>query len=664
MNELQDNRCYLKDTPPLIRGLALLLWGWQCNFMSYAIVMTLLLESYRLTGWRLHLSQKEFNHISDLSSLVFLILIVYIFSTEYFEGIFTILSILPFLYFLLMLAQDYSTKGNISLSTLFVSLRKTTVSGKEYHINISYPYFFICILSSSAGNHHSIIYFVLISILVSTALFFMRPANSGHALPLIILIASIVIAFPAHKGLRYLQSLSENTLLAWFEQFIQDSRDPNQVSTAIGSIGRIKQSDKIRLRIDTGQKQLTKPLLFKEATYSNYGYGNWSNHEQKITNIEPGQSGTHWILDKKLGGDEYIKIYYDMPDRKDILPMPHGTIALRNLAATQVDFAEYGSVSVEYKPGWINYETILNSDQLINESTPTNRDLIIPEMYNEEITNLAANLGLFNLPDDEIINVTNRFFSENFYYSLTQSQRYPRGRYLSKFLFDTRKGHCEFFATSTALLLRAAGIPTRYVIGYSIQEYNNMEKRYVVRSRHAHSWVIAWVDKKWQIVDTTPSIWAESESDEVSSFRIIYDIFSWLGFQASILNTDDEEYYYTLLISLVIAIISLYILRKLISRKAVVILRKKSANITGKSKGTIEPAILHKLFQKIEFRQTPRKTGQTLLSWSNSLQDTSLRSKLMDLVNIYYQYRFDTAGNKTEYRKEIEETAEKILKGL
>ncbi|MEJ2094866.1 MAG: hypothetical protein P8X93_06860 [Gammaproteobacteria bacterium] len=78
--------------------------------MSYAIVMAVLLELSRLTGWRLHLSQKEFNHISDLSSLVFLILIIYIFSTEYFEGIFTILSILPFLYFLLMLAQDYSTK--------------------------------------------------------------------------------------------------------------------------------------------------------------------------------------------------------------------------------------------------------------------------------------------------------------------------------------------------------------------------------------------------------------------------------------------------------------------------------------------------------------------------------------------------------------------------
>ncbi|NIN61552.1 MAG: hypothetical protein GWO08_05705 [Gammaproteobacteria bacterium] len=632
--------------------------------MSYAIVMAVLLESSRLTGWRLHLSQKEFNHISDLSSLIFLMLIVYIFSTEYFEGIFTILSILPFLYFLLMLAQDYSTKGNISLSTLFVSLRKTTVSGKGYHINISYPYLFICILSSSAGNHHSVIYFVMMSILVSIVLFFMRPTNNNYALPFIILITSIVIAFPAHKGLRYLQSLSENRLLAWFEQFIQDRRDPNQVSTAIGSIGRIKQSDKISLRIDTGQKQLTKPLLLKEATYSNYGYGNWSNHKQKITNIEPGQNGTHWILNKKLGGDEHITIYYDMPDRKDMLPMPHGTIALRNLAATQVDFAEYGSVSVEYKPGWINYETILNSDQLINESTPTNQDLVIPEMYNEEIKNLAKNLGLFNLSDDEIINITKRFFSENFYYSLTQSQRYPRGRYLSKFLFDNRKGHCEFFATSTALLLRAAGIPTRYVIGYSIQEYNNMEKRYVVRSRHAHSWVIAWVNKQWQIVDTTPSIWAESESDEVSSFRIIYDIFSWLGFQASVLNTDDEEYYYTLLISLVIAIIFLYILNKLISRRVVVILRKKAANITGKSKDTIEPAILYKLFQKIEFRQTPRKTGQTLLSWSNSLQDTSLRGKLMDLVNIYYQYRFDTAGDKTEYRKEIEKTAKKILKGL
>ena len=73
----------------------------------------------------------------------------------------------------------------------------------------------------------------------------------------------------------------------------------------------------------------------------------------------------------------------------------------------------------------------------------------------------------------------------------------------------SRAGHCEYFATATVLLLREAGIPARYATGFSVQDFSRMENRSVVRERHAHAWVLAFVNGAWRDLDTTPSNWGE-----------------------------------------------------------------------------------------------------------------------------------------------------------
>ena len=103
-----------------------------------------------------------------------------------------------------------------------------------------------------------------------------------------------------------------------------------------------------------------------------------------------------------------------------------------------------------------------------------------------------------------------------------------RGRTISDFLLHERKGHCEYFATATVLLLRQAGIPARYVGGFSAQEYSPREAAFVVRARHAHAWAIAYLDGKWVNIDTTPSRWAEFEGEAARSFLApLLDRISW-----------------------------------------------------------------------------------------------------------------------------------------
>jgi transglutaminase-like putative cysteine protease len=77
---------------------------------------------------------------------------------------------------------------------------------------------------------------------------------------------------------------------------------------------------------------------------------------------------------------------------------------------------------------------------------------------------------------------------------------------VARFLFETRRGHCEYFASAMALLLRSAGIPARVVGGYLGGEWNELGGYLLVRRSRAHTWVEAWVPERgWAVFDPTPA---------------------------------------------------------------------------------------------------------------------------------------------------------------
>jgi protein-glutamine gamma-glutamyltransferase len=76
---------------------------------------------------------------------------------------------------------------------------------------------------------------------------------------------------------------------------------------------------------------------------------------------------------------------------------------------------------------------------------------------------------------------------------------------ISTFLFGAKSGHCEYFASAMALLLRAAGVPTRLVNGFLMGEYNPVGQDYIVRESDAHSWIEAYIPGRgWTEFDPTP----------------------------------------------------------------------------------------------------------------------------------------------------------------
>lgn len=150
----------------------------------------------------------------------------------------------------------------------------------------------------------------------------------------------------------------------------------------------------------------------------------------------------------------------------------------------------------------------LTEDPPREELSPdTRRELLyVSRKFSSVTTNLARRLcGPGSSATDKAAAVA-AYFQGNFEYSLEPVDRPPKANALLHFLNTQHPAHCEFFATATALILRRAGVPTRYVTGYVADEKSVEEDYYIARNRHSHAWVEAYDNssKRWFPVESTP----------------------------------------------------------------------------------------------------------------------------------------------------------------
>jgi protein-glutamine gamma-glutamyltransferase len=98
-----------------------------------------------------------------------------------------------------------------------------------------------------------------------------------------------------------------------------------------------------------------------------------------------------------------------------------------------------------------------------------------------------------------------RYLSTHFGYTLQLPQNFTQDP-VANFLFERKMGHCEYFASSMAVMLRSLHIPSRIITGFRGGEYNDLTGQYVVRASDAHSWVEAYFpDYGWISFDPTPA---------------------------------------------------------------------------------------------------------------------------------------------------------------
>ena len=99
------------------------------------------------------------------------------------------------------------------------------------------------------------------------------------------------------------------------------------------------------------------------------------------------------------------------------------------------------------------------------------------------------------------------------------------------FLFESKRGHCEFFSTAMAMMLRELGIPSRNVTGFVGGTYNRFGHYYAVREGDAHSWVEAYIDEThaWQTFDPTPTSGAQPLQETTGAWVYFRDLLEALS---------------------------------------------------------------------------------------------------------------------------------------
>jgi hypothetical protein len=336
-------------------------------------------------------------------------------------------------------------------------------------------------------------------------------AGASPVLVLFILLGAAVIFFVLPRVSRgYLSTNAQfNQLTTGFSDRVQ-----------LGGIGEIQQSNALVMHIQIdGDKRGVYDLLWRGVTLNIFDGHTWSNpHEQHVLLTLP---GGHVVLAQSsrdlgaMGGNRFI--HYR------VLMEPIGSnVFFVAPMATEIE-GGYRMVSMDGGDGIYNldpehplssYEVTSNivrptanelraeaeaypAKILLNYLQLPNLDPRIPRLA-EEITASAGS-------DYDRAVAIESYLRTKFGYTLELPRPVPRDP-LANFLFERRQGHCEYFASSMAVMLRTLRIPSRVVNGFRTGEFNDLTSQYVVRGRDAHSWVEAYFPGYgWVSFDPTPA---------------------------------------------------------------------------------------------------------------------------------------------------------------
>ena len=134
------------------------------------------------------------------------------------------------------------------------------------------------------------------------------------------------------------------------------------------------------------------------------------------------------------------------------------------------------------------------------------RYLELPDGQNPRTRELARSMRSAARSDrDYVKRVLTMFNVDSFHYTLEPPALGARP--VDAFLFATRRGFCEHYASAFAVMMRAAGIPARIVLGYQGGEINPLSDYLIVRQADAHAWTEVWLKGSgWQRVDPTAAV--------------------------------------------------------------------------------------------------------------------------------------------------------------
>jgi protein-glutamine gamma-glutamyltransferase len=647
--------------PPGLLGAALLFWGWQTGFLAVGTVMGAVLEGRHVVRSRWDLSREDFNRVSDVSAVLLVLIAAYQFlGNDAARAILGILEWLPLTVFPLVACQVYSTGGNVDAAIFFWSLRRRARERPEQPpiaVDLAHPYVALVLLSASAANVRSGAFFAGVVVIAAWALWGARPRRYPLPVWAATLAVAIGLGWAAHVGIAVVQQAVERAASAWLLDLIRRESDPFKSSTALGQIGEVKLSSRIVLRVDAAAGT-RPPALLREASYNVYNAPAWYAVDAPFEPVQPEGDGTSWRLGPPADERDSVVVSAYLRRGKGILAAPAATRRLDQLFVVEVAKNRLGAVRVDEGLGLVRYAVRVADG---TPDAPPNRfDVTIPRSEMVAVARAAAELRLAERTPGEALATIRDWLRTHFRYSRWLGAR-PRGvSPLEDFFFRSRSGHCEYFATATVLLLRAAGIPARYAVGFAVHEQSLLERRFIVRASDAHAWALAWLDGAWREIDTTPPEWVPAER-ETSFLTPLGDLGSWLSYLFSRWRWSEREDRLTGSVGWLIVPLLALLGWRLWRRRRVAAERADVPATAPRGARPGDDSAFYGVERRLAELTFPRGAGESLGQWLARVDEARPPSvstaPLPGLLALHYRYRFDPEGLPAEERARLEADA-------
>lgn len=632
-----------------IQLLTILLWGARTDQILFAIPMAIIFEAQFYTDRRWALTRQDFYRVADLTAIGLVGMLVFLFLNrgEY-HFITALMQWLPILFYPLVVVLAYSTTERMPLDVLFYSLRRQREPVTQSW-DMSYVLFGLCLVSAGTTRSGEVWYLAAAATLVFWALYRLRTRRYSANLWMLLAMSVFLAGTLGHQSIRATHLEVKEITQRWLAQFIERRTNPLKTKSSIGAVGRLKASDEIEFRVQP-LRGASPPALLQEATYDSPSGTDWLVLNPQFSLVSPVADFT-WRFEERIRAESRAKVYLEFDRETALVPIPAELTEIFDLPAVDVKVSRFGSISASGLVPSPGYEIAYGRDSTIN-SEPDRTDLFVPQEYQ---ATFAALLSDTPANATEARRRVHQLF-QGYEYSLFQNVA-PSGDPLIHFLTESRAGHCEYFASATVLALRQLGVPARYAVGYSIQEYNDNIDMYVVRKRHAHAWAIAWIDGRWQVVDTTPPVWRDIEAEQSGFLRPVADYASNMLFLLQLWWSKQRLEDYETELYIIGGILVLILIWRIATSEQV----RVGSDGNEKRRGRNDWQGLDSPFFRIEARLSSeglvRDPGEPFERWIHRIGQKDLHQ----LISLHNRLRFDPDAPAAEIRQELEREVDRWL---
>ena len=674
----------VQPPPRLLLGASLLFWGAMSGNATMGLITALLLEGANWIRFRW-----DFDHIAASRAWRISMLLTVIAGTliwldgDRYTALPKLMVWLPMLLLPLQFVQSYGLRNEMALNSLsfFSALhrqrnRRLGLGDAVIHFNFGNPYFVVAIIASSLGRHAETWIFLPGLVILGGWLVFSRVKARPFALTIILLTAGMM-GFGGKIGMKKLHDWATNRT----SDESYTGTDLTVSKTSIGSLGKIKQSPEMlwRIKIIEGGRV---PRLLRLATYNRYKLISWRTElpSSYAEVIEENDAFTI-LATRELKPDEPFYMLREEMTEQDLLkplpsfrirgairpedpiPLPGDASSLVNFELDGLESNPLGTVRVFPKRAIID-GIVRWQDSAVSEEQPwPEYDLEINTLERETLEKVVVDLGLRDLPTTaEKIACIRRWFMDEFTYTryLTIT-RAPFGKptAISIFLTTSKRGHCEYFATAAALLLRAADVPARYCVGFAVMERDMKRNEFVIRGTHGHAWTRVWDDSKnlWIDFDPTPPNWLAAETQGATKSRGFTDAYQRLKEDFFLWRNRPTNRLGASLVMWSLGLGTLTFIGRRLWKSKLVVAKDAVGNPIPPERITA----LHRLEKQARRVLGPRPAGVTFPAWLRGLAGHCIPEKdLEEALEIHQRIRFDPDPPPASGESRLQTLAEAI----